>query len=425
MTTSNSSPLDSHRTQIEEWLDKGKSYRSIVQRLLALGVVTSDRSLRRAVRRWNRPPNPSFDRESIKIDGDAAEFTTKPRIELGKIEDLIRENGLDPDDWEIGPTWLNTWDSPTGDTLKQLKVSLHRKKPHIQIVAARPDGWTPPKTYPVEHYESRLVAIVGDTQCPFHDEKLNDLFCQWLVDNEPEEGVILGDTIDLPDISRYPFDPENTATVNECLGSGYNLLRSYVSASPSTQWQKLLGNHDIRLRDYLIKHAQALYGLQRASKGDVEEDSVLTIPFLMRLDELGIGCIDPHGPYQEGQVILSPHLAVRHGWYAVKGSGASALRTLQHLGYSVVVGHTHRQSLVYHTTYDIDGQPSTLAAAEAGAMCQIDNRIRNGRRFPSYTVNPDWQNGWVTAEVWPDGKFRLEHATYAGGSVYWRDQRYG
>jgi hypothetical protein len=50
-------------------------------------------------------------------------------------------------------------------------------------------------------------------------------------------------------------------------------------------------------------------------------------------------------------------------------------------------------------------------------MCKIEGGL-------GYTVNPDWQGGWATAVVWPDGSHQIEHATYVDGVVRWRDQRY-
>ena len=112
------------------------------------------------------------------------------------------------------------------------------------------------------------------------------------------------------------------------------------------------------------------------------------------------------------------------GWIAQQGSGKSALATLEHLGYSVIIGHSHRQSLVYKTTHDIEGDTTTLVAAEAGCMCRIDQQVRDGRKFPDFTPLPDWQQGFATVTMHPDGLFQIEHATYVNGTLLWRDQQY-
>jgi hypothetical protein len=272
------------------------------------------------------------------------------------------------------------------------------------------------------------VVIVGDQQAPFYDKQLHQCFLEWLGTNKPHEGVSLGDTVDYPDVSRHPLDPENSAAVNECNQSGYDLLRGYVEASLDTEWTKLPGNHDERIRNLVLNKPsmRSLYGVKRAQvEGQPEEPSVLNIEYLLRLDELGIKYVDPHGKYDLAEHTLSDKLAVRHGWKVRQGSGASALETLKHTGYSVLVGHTHRQSMVLKTIYDINDHPKLLTAVETGCMCRLDTEVNeDGRFWPNYAPLPDWQQGFATAEVWPDGKFRIDLATYVNGQLLWRDQRY-
>jgi hypothetical protein len=50
-------------------------------------------------------------------------------------------------------------------------------------------------------------------------------------------------------------------------------------------------------------------------------------------------------------------------------------------------------------------------------MCEIRNGL-------GYAVAPDWQNGFATAQVWDDGRFKLDLATYVSDALFWRDQRY-
>ena len=82
-----------------------------------------------------------------------------------------------------------------------------------------------------------------------------------------------------------------------------------------------------------------------------------------------------------------------------------------------MIGHTHRQSVVFHTAHDIDGEPSVLLGCEAGTMA----RIRGGL---GYTPNPDWQQGFATAHLHEDGLFALDLAVFVNGSLLWAGQRY-
>jgi hypothetical protein len=344
---------------------------------------------------------------------------------------LLEQEELDPAEWLVQGVVKNHWEGPSQDgtvTYHQQKVHAVKKRPpEDQIVAARTKGvkYKPRIAKPYKN-KTRLIVVCGDQQAPFHDPQLHKLFCGWLAQNKPQMGIALGDKVDFPDISQHRLDPENTAIVNECIQAGYDLFRDYRAASLNTDWQLMPGNHDLRIRNILLDKPsiQPLYGVKSADTENGPGQTALGLEHLLRLDELGITYVDPHGPYELAQVNISEHLAVRHGWIVRKGSGQSALATLDHLGHSIITGHTHRQSLVHHTRHEIDGQTRTLVAAEAGCMCRVDQSVQDGRRWPNFVTSPDWQQGFCTVELWPDGGFKLDLATYVNGSLYWRDQRW-
>jgi len=403
------------------------------------GIETSDKSLRRARKRWGFEGVPEavagFEKSGLKIHNDDAEIIATPAMDILTPEDLLIERGLDPEDWDIYDVIVNHWEgAPTRSDQKrngeqiqirgyrQLKIKCRRIKPLSLILPPRPDGpvYEPKGRARRSTKDPKLVVFTGDQQAPHFEPTLHDLFCEWMAFNQPEEGVLIGDTLDLPSISRHPVNPEWNPTIQECAQSAYDLLKDYRNSNSDTQWIKLIGNHDERLRRALIDAVNSeLYTLTRPKdEGDsLEEQPLLSIRHFMRLDELGIEVVDPGGDYEHAQHNVSSHLAARHGWIATKNSGSSAVKTLEHLGYSVVVGHSHRQSLVYKTTHDINGKTTTLTAAETGCMCKIEGGL-------GYAVAPDWQQGFATAEVWPDGAFRLDLATYVNGTLLWRDQRY-
>jgi hypothetical protein len=205
------------------------------------------------------------------------------------------------------------------------------------------------------------------------------------------------------------------------------LFRDYREASLDTWWRKLIGNHDERLRNILldVPKARGLYGIKRPDTPEGPGESLHALSHAARLDELDVEVIDPHGAYDLAQIVLTPKLAVRHGWIARKGSGTSALETLKHLGFSVIVGHTHRQSVIHESKHEIDGEIRTLTGVETGCMCRVKQTIgEDGRIWPNYTVSPDWQQGFATVEIWPDGFFSIDTAKFVNGALLWRDQRY-
>lgn len=363
------------------------------------------------------------DSSSISIKGNSVEIESRKTTDELDNEQIIRERNLNPDLYEIEGLTDSEWDSPNGEVLRARKLQLRRKKDTIGrlVLPARVDGpkFKTPKPKKTKQ-GTKLYVILGDQQAPFHDPKLEEKQLSLIDSQEVHTIVNLGDTMDFPDISKYKKNPEleEVASVQESVNSGYQRLKNQREAKPDAEIVKIIGNHDVRLRDFQLLRIPELYGLKRAELPDLEESPVLSVDYLLRLDELKVDLVGEYANYEHGQYNISDYLAVRHGWYANKGSGKSALNTLDHLGYSIIVGHTHRQAIVHKTTFDIHGNSTTLCAVEIGGSCRIDI---TGLGF---APAPDWQQGGATVEVWPDGRFHVDLMTYVNSELYWRDMRF-
>lgn len=368
-----------------------------------LGIKpTSLRSHLKAIRGWQ-------DFEALRrtpLEGAGAKVTSDDPAEWGDIRGLLKRRGLLPDDWIVRGARVNEWADQ-----RQLRVDL---APREEVIyPARADGWKAPKPKPRPTVEGELVAFFGDHHAPHHDEGLHEKVIGWLRDEQPHRGIILGDLLDMDQVSRHRNDPLWTRGVQETIDAGYAILRAYVEASPGTRWQLLAGNHEDRLRNAVLDNLRALHGITQANG----EHPVLSVCHLLRLDELGVEYVRGDGTYEHEQVRVSENLAARHGWIARKGSGASALETINHLRHSVVIGHTHRQSQVFHTSHSIDGEPRTLTGIEAGTLA----KVRGGL---GYAVSPSWQNGFATARVWRDELFNASLAVYQDGALMWEGKRW-
>lgn len=384
-----------------------EAYRLALQK--ELGVAISRGALDHKLRTLDNPQAPEPPRErGVSLDVDPAEW--------GDIDALIRKRGLEPDEWVVVRVRVNEWGDPE-QPKAQLRVDLEPRSMDA-LMPARADGWKPPaRLRVVPKDEAELVVFFGDQHCPHHDPDLHAAACEWLRRNKPSRGILLGDLLDLDAVSRHRPNPEWAATMQECVDSAYSVLRGFVQASPGTRWQMVSGNHEDRLRNAIIDHLRGVYGVTQAkAPGEERREAVLSVKHLLRLDELGIEWVGGDGEYAHEQIKVSPHLAARHGWIARKGSGASAKATLDHLRYSCVIGHTHRQGIVFHTAHDIDGTPLQLVGVEAGTMA----KVRGGL---GYAVAADWQAGFATARIWPDGTFSCDLAKWVEGSLLWANQR--
>lgn len=359
------------------------------------------------------------ERAGLSIKGDDATLTTKPAAELRTPEEAIRARGLDPAEWEVRDMIVNEWEALGQDsqivTMRQLKLFLSRRAPIKFVFPAVETTYRAPQKWRQPASGSELVVFVGDQQAPYQDAKLHDLFRQWLARNRPHRGVLIGDTVDFPSISRHKDNPEWHVSVQECINAGYLVLRDYVRASEGTRWQKLMGNHDERIRNELLNRAERLYKVRPADvPGEAPEEDALSLRRLLHLDALGIELIQPKGNYTHAQIQITPQLVARHGWLTGRNAADASLKSLSH---SLIVGHTHKQSKSFRTSYDAEGRAAVQEAVETGCMCRIEEGL-------GYAVDPNWVNGFATASVWPDGRFVVDLAKYVDGVLYWRKQRY-
>ena len=354
----------------------------------------------------------------LEVKGDVAELVTEPTpYKLGDMDGLLRDRGLDPEEWLVDRAVVNEWDAYAGRDegtneprvvkLRQLKVTLKRRVPIAWLFPASPLPARKPTPARVKRAKAELVVVAGDQQASYHDEQLHQAFTRWLEQVKPDRGVLTGDTIDLPTISRHPDRPHWNASVQECIDTGYRLLSEYVAASPSTSWRKLRGNHDWRLESELLSRAERMFGLKPADIPGTEQVPGYSVRNLLHLDALGIELVGREGDKWElAELELAPGVTVRHK----PPSREKAVR----MGRTVLAGDSHRQSLKRVTLWD-GGRARTIALVEVGCLCSVDGL--------GYTEHADWQQGFATVTLTEHGE-HVELATWNGRELVWRGQRW-
>ena len=358
--------------------------------------------------------------------------------ELGEIGDLIRNAGLDPDEWLVTNVTLNKWEGMTAPQwseehmekrnskmpLNQWKVTLARK-PHL--ILAAPAVHVPPLQRPKRRRPTldkpELIVVEGDHQIPYNCKRLHAASLYALEDfykrHNMRRHVFLGDTLDLPTISAHRDHPAAMALVNECIQGGYNVLLDKRTAAPVDVCEKLKGNHDFRLESELLGRAERMYGIKPASLTGEEQLPALDLRRLLHLERLGIELVeDPRG-WQHAEVELVEGiggLVVRHGWLT---SANSAAKSLQKRGRSMIVGHTHRPE--HHFIWDPSAEVERQAVT-AGTMSEV--RGGGGKLYPHFVPLDTWLQGCVLVTRWPDGRFAIEHARWTGSALRWRDKEW-
>jgi hypothetical protein len=362
----------------------------------------------------------------IETDGDTAILTADKRADYQSIAGAFFARNMDPAEWVVERVVTNDWDvtafprakngEPIRATNHQLKLFLRRASSYLRPARVggpvyRAQKLLPPAAKPY------LAITVGDHHIPRHQQHLHDCACQWIRKNKPARGIIIGDAIDAPTVSRYDPDPANDTPLQAGINGLYQVARDYREACRSTAWEVLWGNHDDPVGDgrpskYIRNKAPGLWGVQRANGGP----SAFSLHWLCRLDELGFKEVaHPLGGYPHASTTVGDFL-VCHGWFTGGQAGAAVLKTVQRLNQSVLMGHVHTQAAVYETV----GRGDTLevrGGVENGCMADIEQI--------TYAPQRNMQNGFTVLTVWPDGKVNPEPAIYRDGSLFWRDQRYG
>lgn len=369
----------------------------------------------------------------VKRDGDTV-TVTMPRTdnpELGDYAAMLRERGLDPDDWVVVSVKANEWDAMTSDKahgdnqivrMKQWTITL---KPSVRLILFSPAVHVPQvkrtRVGPPPSEKPETVLIESDHHFPYHDPGLHEASLLMVADlakkHRLAEQVFLGDTLDLPNHSRHPPSPTTYRDHgNSAIQCGYSRLREKVEAAPGIRRRKVKGNHDWRLDSYTLTRAPEVYGLRPAQEWEnaAPEVEALSLRRLLHLDKLNIELIEDERGWEHAEVdiVPGPHgLGGRHGW--ITGAG-SAEKSVKKRGRSIVFGHIHTRQQFFWWNPTSQSEMQGIAT---GTMGQA-----RGEKHPDFVVLDGWLQGCVIVTRWPDGSWQAEHVRWTGKELRWRDR---
>lgn len=315
--------------------------------------------------------------------------------------------------WEDGPEW------PVVNQAKPVKVSFSGTVRKM----AEPTGGR------------ERIAILPDPQfgfmrdmrgelIPFHDRDALAASLTLLRAMKPDAVILLGDTMDLPVMSKFKTHPAYEGVTQPAIQECHEWMtgiRKAVGGHP-VEIYMLEGNHDLRMQDYVMQNAKAAFGLKRANDPP-EEWPVLTVPYLLRTEELGINYIPG---YPVCRLELAPNLVAIHGKKLKLAQAITDERvcTLQ--------GHTHHAGITYFQHRSDKATKQQRWAASPGCLCRTDgavpgyNHAIDPRSHQPIDNPQDWQQGVGIVEYHPDGSSTpvYEHAPIEGGIVRWRGQEF-
>lgn len=230
-------------------------------------------------------------------------------------------------------------------------------------------------------------AISSDQQFPYQDKRAVELWFKVLRGFKPDVIDYLGDQSDQACYSKY-----SDGTTQEFFNSiakkpeespvpfvkeTERITREFYEETRKTRKSAeifvALGNHDIRVFDYMDRKAPAWA-------------KEITPEALWGLDSLGFDYIY----YSDLPKLRYGGIYVHHGISALKDSGASVKSDIDNLGVSLMRGHSHRLGSFYKT-HELRNE--TLRGFEIGHMSDVKCAGM------MYTNVHNWQLGFAIGHI--------------------------
>lgn len=373
---------------------------------------------------------------------DIARIVENKRLSLGRIADLLDRNGIDLD--EVGKIQrVSLYQSLTKND--EGEAELHdltaiqfspkwAEGPEWPVIQPGPAVKLPARK-PTKTFSGwRNCAVLPDMQIGYyrgvdgqlhttHDEQAIKVALDIVKDANPTLVVLVGDNLDLPEMSKYRLTAPYQQTTQATIDRATTLCFEIREAAPEARIVWLAGNHEERLPRYLIDNASAAFGLRRGSTP--ESWPVMSVPYLCRLDESNVEYLPG---YPASHIWITENLKVIHGDKVASG-GSTAHKYLATQKVSVIYGHIHRREWAERTRDDHDG-PSTILAASPGCLARIDGAVPSTKGGVDLDGRPirqheDWQQGLAIIPHDPEtNKFCYEQIAIHDGWAMWRGKVY-
>jgi len=263
---------------------------------------------------------------------------------------------------------------------------------------------------------------------PFHDEKAMDVALQiigYLEEHDRVDSVInLGDFLDLPAQGRFEQEPAFAFTTQHAVNRGHKFLQQQrAAAGPRAKIVLIEGNHDKRMEKFIMTNTMSILGLKRANMP--ESLPVMSLPYLLRLDEIGVEYIDA---YPAGAYWLNDRLRAVHGSKVRSGGSTAAAYTNDSPHISTIFGHVHRQELQSKTVFDRLG-PIKSMAVSPGCLCRVDGAVPSVNGATKIDGSPaiyyeNWQQGIAVIMYKPTGEFYTELVQIDNGKAVFRGREF-
>jgi hypothetical protein len=318
--------------------------------------------------------------------------------------------------WESGPEW---------PVVQQAAPTIIKAPAKPKTTPALIGGWKTAVVLPDPQIGYRTFEDTGLD--PFHDEAAMSVALQILTaeqhDNGVEQVVNLGDYLDLPAQGKYEQEASFAFTTQHAVDRGHLFAAHQRAAAPNAKVVILEGNHDRRMQKFIQANALSSFGLRRANAP--ESWPVMSLPYLMRLDELDVHYIDA---YPAGMWWINDKLRAIHG-DKVNSGGSTAMKYTNEMPHiSTIFGHIHRQEIQSKTTFDREGKIKVMGISP-GCLCRIDGHVPSVKGSVGIDGKPvtyweNWQQGIAIVRYKDEGSFHVDLIHIDDGKTLYKGQEF-
>lgn len=244
------------------------------------------------------------------------------------------------------------------------------------------------------------VLVISDLHAPKHDPDALDVILQISQSVKIDEMVINGDGLDVQALAKYPpaaGRPMRWVEERVDAVKPFALIRGTHPKLPITY---IPGNHDHRVGKFMASVAPQLQGLFPTEQ-------------ILGLDSFGF-------KWHDGALLFADNrLMIKHGTSVKGAAGYTVTGEVSKAGMSVIMGHTHRRSLVEvtHAVQRIRGE-APLVGVELGCLCDLR---------ADYVAAEDvanWQQGAAMVTIYDDYDFDVELIKIFNGKAHFRGMRF-
>ena len=349
--------------------------------------------------------------------------------EYTSMSELECESLIKHPDGRLVSTWESLYKDGEGEGhIETLHKYVHGDAAEAFTPAA-PAKITPSRAKPKQR-DYQLHAFLGDEQIgfrrlddnelmPLHDPRAMRAAALLLKNLQPDTITGLGDTVDLPELSR--FDPDSDH-FHRTLGPTYQETHDWYAQlradSPRAKMAIVDSNHNERHTKAILKHLPQFYNLRRANESD--EYPMMTFPYLTNMQHLDVEWISG---YDAAEAEVAPNLLARHG----RETGENAAQKIMKNNPEAnnVQGHAHRESRSVRTARD----GRYLTSLVVPALCRIDGVVPGYHSAIDDLNQPvlkyeQHQNGLLLVEDYGDEHYVFNSVPIINGIIKYGGNEY-